>query len=580
MEEARKVFEGRDVLRKDKISIAPFRISKQDSEIWEEMDHFDEKKIVRDFSNPPSHDIHLEDIFQEARNHSLKTNTSGTKEENFTTKQPQSNLVFIAGAAGIGKSTLSKILLKEVIENDLFGIKYVFFVKFRDLDYHSNINLLQFLTSSFSSDPNCFEKNKKNILKHLESSEKVCIIMDGLDEAKLDQKLRYSTCNINSTTTAEIFIRNLFSGRLLPKAKKIVTSRPRQFSQLPYEYSSYLFLNLLGLSETGQEQICNDLCPTDQILKRFILSNLKSRQDFKSFCYVPINCIMFMMSFLTLTWEKGLRMFTMTSILFETLNHFFLEKLEGGFQTKEISFLAYNGFLDNQSFFKEFHLKKTKLNSESAATFLANNNRFKSKQGKLVSYFIHFMWQEFFVALKLRLYADVEEVSNRLSDLETAKYENVTKFLFGLCNESALDDFLDVIEITDLNSDNDREKIKLLLKNFALKKLSNFTADSKRNIVDCYLHPILPVLGWVYEMQDNDFTEKVAALLRDRLVVDNQIFAYVVPSIIYILQFRNTKLTLKVDKPQLGESTEYFFRELFELMKRNSNVQVSLKLTK
>ena len=103
-------------------------------------------------------------------------------------------------------------------------------------------------------------KIEQKSLNHLEASDSVYIVMDGLDEADIDLRTNYPNNNAVSQAAAATFIQHLLSGRLLGKAKKLVTSRPRQLMHLPDEYSSNLYLNLLGLSDNGQSQICSDIC--------------------------------------------------------------------------------------------------------------------------------------------------------------------------------------------------------------------------------------------------------------------------------------------------------------------------------
>jgi len=207
---------------------------------------------------------------------------------------------------------------------------------------------------------------------------------------------------------------------------------------------------------------------------------------------------------------------TLTAILVNALLEWFVTKLDK-FQTKEISFLAYEGFINNQLYFREFDLRKAKVNFQNLTAFLTNAVKFHLLQGRIVTYFAHLMWQEFFVAVKLRffsIFSNKEEVKNILSQLESEKFEMVTRFLFGLCHKQTMHDLLDHIEIEELNSETDRQICEEMLKELAIDKLNKYKNSFKN---------ILPILGWVRETGDDYFTEKAAACLRDDFEIDDSV---------------------------------------------------------
>jgi len=440
--------------------------------------------------------------------------------------------VFVAGQAGIGKSTFSKLLAKEIVDPDirLFSAEYVFFLRFRDVDYDDRTDLLLFLTTSASFVANMKKEERKNILKKLQECDSVYIIMDGLDEAIIDLQSNKPNCNAFSITTAEIFIKNLLSGTLLPRAKKLVTSRPRQLSRLPAEGNKSNFVvNILGLDDKGQKQICSDLCKNDTERRDKILEYIHSRPDLKSYCYVPINCILIMMSFNEMNASEWDSVDSLSAVLITALEEWFLKKLKGEFQTKRISSLAYEGFLEDRFYFRENHLKIVGINFENTTTFLTNNIRFKLLKGKKISYFCHLIWQEFFVAVELRLFTDKQGFKKFISKLDSDKYEVVTKFLFGLCNPSKLDDLLDLMEVEGLNTEKDRDECKAILKKIAIDALEKLQADDIKD----YMTSVLPVLGWVYEMKDDDLTQQASKRLKKKIEIHDQVLPSDIPCFNY-----------------------------------------------
>jgi len=392
-----------DRIRREIIGIAPLQISKQfrNMEELKTAGHFHYRKdMVRVFDKPCSDVIPHDQIFEVAEQHARSS------VEKCTTDEAKSkhvlkikNLVFISGQAGIGKTTLSKELVKQMLDENvrLYQAEFVFYIRLRDLDFEKNQDLLQLLTASAQPLSNITSEERKSVIQYLEACDNVCIVMDGLDEAILDLGMKiYADCDVigQQATTATLVLK-LISGRLLPKARKLVTSRPRKLLELPEEYSSNLYLDLLGLSDEGQQQICRDICRGDHDRKDKILSRINNRPDLKNLCYVPIICIMIMISFYH-TDSLGSNVVTLTAILVNALENWFLKKLNKfkiKFQIKEISIMAFEGFMSSRFYFREHHLKAAKLNFENTTTFLINNIKFELLQGKAVTYFAHLMWQ-------------------------------------------------------------------------------------------------------------------------------------------------------------------------------------------
>ena len=571
----------RDRIRGDNVKIAPLQISTRPRNM-EQLDlsgHFHYRKdVVRIYSEELSDVVPYEQIFEEAER-KAKKHAEGCRTEEAKTEHilRYANVVLISGQAGIGKSTLSKLLVEKMLgpNDSLYQAEFVFFIRFRDLNYKRNYDLLEFLTNSASFISSISSEDRTKIIEKLEKSDNVYIVMDGLDEADMDLKMKYPNINAASHTTAAAFIHHLLSGRLLPRAKKLVTSRPRQLMQLQDDdnYSSNLYLNLLGLSDEARSQICSDLCHGDPDKRDRILSRINSRPDLKSLCYVPITCLLVMMSFYSTDLLKR-NLDTLTAILVYTLENWFLKKLEGKFQIKKIAVLAYKGFLENRFSFREHHLRNENINFENTTAFLFNNTKFELLQGRVKTYFAHLMWQEFFVAVKLRLYSNKEDFRENVRELESDKFEMVARFLFGLCNKQTLDELLDCVEDKELNTEAERDKCEEILKKLVIEKLKRH-----RDAGNFYYESIVPVMGWLYEMGNDNFTKEAAGWLRDKIEFKGEILPGDIDSVNHILQRRDTGLALKVFNPKfVGGCSNYFFKELDETLTKNPDIHVSKSL--
>ena len=331
--------------------------------------------------------------------------------------------------------------------------------------------------------------------------------------------------------------------------------------------------NILGLTDDGQQQICDDICKkTDKNHRDKIFDFLNSRPDLKSYCYVPINCILIMTSFTEMeefNWEK---VYSFTTIFLTTLEKWFLkpDKLKNQFQLLNISKLAYDGFLENRLYFRQHHLTKAKTDLKTYSTFLVKDVLFKLLQGKTVSYFCHLTWQELFTAVMLRLYISKEEFSKFISTLDTDRYEVVTKFLFGLCNKDKLDDILDLVNDSSRpNSEKVLTKSKEMLKTMALQKLQGLKDTSS----------LLQVLGWIYEMHDESFTPYASQCLENKISITGKILPSDIPCLNYVLQFRETELTLNVIDPSFVGNSFHFFINYLSNTLQNKRIQVCKSIT-
>ena len=489
---AKEIVGEEDRFRGDKISIAPLEITTLAEDRGDRSGHFHYRNdIVEFYCQDPQSNISRSQLFTEAKRFAevRSKSASYTPEAKRKFVLSKGNIVYISGQAGIGKSTLSKVLVKEMLdpEINLFEPEVVIFLRFRDVNYKKKTDCLQFLTSSLSILKNYDEKSREILLKKVDECEDVYIVMDGLDEAILGKSINLPNCDVNSKETAEVFITNLLCGNILPNSKKIITSRPRQLTRLPEECRSKFLVKILGLSDESQEQICRNLCGDDSSRQDLMLGHINSRPDLKSYCYVPINCILIMLSFNEMDSSEWKNVDSLTSILVIALDEWFLKKLKGNFQIKQISELAYRGFLKNRYYFEEWDLKKARINFHNMTTFLTNNFKFQLLNGsEIISYFAHLMWQELFVAVQLRLYITKEEFKNLIasSELSNDKFEVVTRFLFGLCNKNTRRKLLRHVDVEETATTSDFKECKEMLKTFALKLLNEFYENSDTLFLD------------------------------------------------------------------------------------------------
>jgi len=472
--------------------------------------------------------------------------------------------------------------VRKIQTEGLYNIDYIFYLKFRDINYEKKTNLLEFLVND-SAILNTFKPNELDILLHeLVKSEKVGIVMDGFDEAAVTEssKLFRKKCSVFDKELPETFISNLLTGNILPKAKLLVTSRPRQLLQLPKEYKPKFIVKILGLGSDGQKQICDEICREEEVKIDKVKQYIENRPDLKGYCYVPINCILVMLCiFSSLQLSDMIDMDSITTILVAALG-LFIENghLRGDeFQIKNLCELAFSGFIANKVYFDEQDLKRAKINKENASAFLTTSItkkiHLKLWGGKETTktYFSHLMLHEFFVALYLLLYADEKQLKSSLKVFATNKYEIVTKFLFGLCNSNTLAYLEELIPFEMINHSS-IESTKDQLKTLVFKELdeiNNWYLKQER-----FVH-FLQVSTWVYELRDDQFTASVANKIDEIISIEGNILPIDIPAMNYLLRARSNKLSIASLTPIIPkDESKLFYNELHKTL-QNQNISVS-----
>ena len=569
------------ILSDRRINIAPLELSTQakESDLADQSGHYHHRdEIAEVFNKPPAQNIHHSQLFLESKNKAISESfiycTTADAQEKY--QLAHGNVVAVIGQAGIGKTTLTKLLVQKILCEGLYDAEYVFYLRFRDIEYQNNMTFIQFLTNNSLFANEIAKEDLKELLKKLSESNKVCIVCDGFDESVVKRKSKplQGNCTIYDKVKAETFIKHLLCGNLLPKAKKLFTSRPRQLFHLHKSFRPRFIVNVLGLNGDSQKQICNDICGNDNACAQ-VFKFVKDRPDLMSFCYVPANCIMvmycihanFMLGHLTALE----RMDSITTILVATLGLF----IENGhlrgetFQTKNLSCLAYTAFVANRLFFESKDLKKAGISKHQATTFLTTrlgkNAAMRLWEGIVTvkSYFSHLLLHEFFVAIYLMLFMKTEKFVKELPVLKTNKFEMAARFSFGLCNSVTLHYLQNLIPPEELNLVDYEQKKKILIK-LALEQVK-----SAQNFAD-----LLQIYGWFYEVRDDALTAKAVSSLKSEMVVSGDILPSDIPAFQYVLELRKSPLFLIIPHPDLDKDRRKSYFAALDAVFRSANVKV------
>ncbi|CAK8688552.1 unnamed protein product [Clavelina lepadiformis] len=513
---------------------------------------------------------------QEAKNEAeTKCKTESAKQDNI---RKHGNVVGILGEAGIGKTTLCKILVQEVLKekSQMYDCQcqYIFYIPVRNMDFKTETFFLPLLLSSASCEYSSLIKEEQirdKVLDKLDKNPNVVIILDGLDEADINLDSQPSNISKYAKSTAEYFIKNILQGKLLPNAKKYVTSRPRQFYDLHNDCRPRFKANILGLSKESQRKLCREICGESY---SDVLTYLQNHPDIFAYCYVPVNCqlVCFCIHQFLRNGNDQLSHCTMSKIMTSAFSLFldsshFRENLNSEEMQKElkkIPALAWYGFVNKMLLFKKGDLKKNGIDNNKALdcflhSFVAgkrSNLRFKVIEGKKVFFFSHMIWQEFLSAMHLILFMPLEDFQQHLHEFGSSWWQMVTKFMFGILCQDVCEQLEEIFPTMFAHNDDEIARKIAYLKNFTSKYLQ----DSIKRSFD--FKSFLQLCTLVYEFQNEDLTSEIAEKMPTMIAVGGDLLPSDITSFHYVLSKRKNSIDLKFHVNSIEDSFQHFFEKM------------------
>ena len=590
------------------IDFAPVQIAHQleldSAEIQGHYHHREE--ISHSVIDTPAGTISIKDMFAEANDHAqnlTSKNQYSSEEERKKDTDLLGNVIGMIGQAGIGKTTLSKRILKQVVDEGLFDAEFIFYMQFREVDYTKDINLLSFLAKPLSLQWGNDKQRRDAVLRKVSESNAVVLIMDGLDEAFIDFSHSFPITNLFDDAKPETFVKNIMRGNILSNAKKLVTSRPRTLLEIPSELRPNYIVRIMGLDLKAQSQICKSICDENS---ESVFDFIQQQPPIASYCYVPANCILVMHSIHSIKTvqpkEKSSASMpnTITGILTVVLCLFVASPhardARSKFPLQKLASLAWETFKNKKIRFEEADLQNAGLTIEELNFFLVTTlekdslSLFGGDSTK-VFYFAHLLIHEFFVAVHLVFFTSEKEfkqlvtgrvlgglqLSKPLVDLTEGKWEMVTKFLFGICNIATLTILKD--QFPNL-CPNVAEKAKIL-REFALRKIPDRSSENYH-----YFQNVLRVCYWTYELNDDKFSVLVASRVKEDVDIRGTIIPSDVAPFSYVLRQRKSRInigTTRLESLYLGNSLQQFLKELkqtstatpVKVIRNNSNTSTA-----
>ena len=546
-------------------------------------------------------DILSENFFKESREfaktfNGYKNALNDKAKEYYLNKR--GNVVGVIGQAGVGKTTFSKILLNRILnkEENLYNADYIFYVKLRDFQNQNKIKLglLDFLFKNITFDWAETIDCSKSFLKHLSDSDSVVILLDGFDEIENTQFKDPSNLRVNmyDKKSPLDFILGLLSGEILPKAKKIITSRPRQLLDLSFNFKPIFLVSIIGIDNDGQKQICEDICKNQEQTQE-VWNYVQNQPELNSYCYVPIMAILIFYTIYQNLLRDRLDKQTSTSItqvLAFNLNLFICtdhvhknnpDHIGDLNQTKiklkslsKLSKLAYEGILQRKLYFSDKDFQAAGLNENDISPFLttfhaddtSNPMAALRKITKKLNYFSHLIWQEFFAAIHIIF--DLKKTSfdfNQIN-LSSSQFEVVTKFLFGLCNDRTVKILNDIDDEYFFLSNHDLIVLKKHLLLHLKEIASNF--DNRHRF---------RLASLLYELKDKTLTQEFSNLLPSILAIQGGVFPNDVLPLCELIRARQLGLEISINRPSFYKNSHLlFFKEMESIIAESLHLKVKI----
>ncbi|XP_070599828.1 NACHT, LRR and PYD domains-containing protein 12-like isoform X1 [Erythrolamprus reginae] len=416
-------------------------------------------------------------------------------------------VVVLQGAAGIGKTMMSKKIMFDWASQQLYQDKFnfVFYICCRKMNLHAETekhSIAEIISEGWLN----LHESKKVIPNILKNEEKLLFVIDGFDELYSFDWSKDSFCSeLWKKEPVRILLSSLFQKKLLPKSSLIITTRPTALQKLHCLQNPGYF-EILGFSpEETEEYFYKFLGNNDQAIKAFRF--VKQNDTLFNMCAIPL-LSWIICTVLKQEMERGQDLqktpYTLTAIYMLYLSslldyHHKESKQDVQSYVKGLCSLAVEGILNEEILFMEEEVKKHILDLGNSLPLFLNQSIFKEKIGCIQTYsFIHLSFQEFFAALFYVLEEGDEQHSqnpneNMQSLLEIHKSfetEEVFRFLFGFLSEEKT-----MRELKKKFGWKTCPKIKELMLNWVKDKLNNDRSS------------ILTIFHYLYETQDDNFVK-------------------------------------------------------------------------
>ncbi|XP_078495183.1 NACHT, LRR and PYD domains-containing protein 14-like [Ciona intestinalis] len=464
------------------------------------------------------------------------------------------NIVGVVGPPGVGKTTLSKMMVKQILKHEFLpDTEFSFFIKVKDIDFNTKMTPLEFLTTNSRVKVNYTKEESKALITFLHNNPNVAIFFDGLDEASTKKFAMISrVCKRDRKSKPVDIMKNLFNFTLLPKAKIVVTSRPGQMYKLHPDYRPTSIFEVLGLLEEARNNLGTQLCGERYTAIKKILDQ---QPNLAHLCYLPINFILIVFCLLS---NEGSDIKTMTQVLIFSMTRFVesshlkgevpLDKV--GAEMVKLARLAYKGLQQRKLVFEKSDFDDVELADEMVTNFFhtyvdkSSGLRMKILEGNKRSYFTHLTWQESYAAVYLMLFVSYREFKQLESTFKDTQWSVVLKFMFGICNPHA---YKQLKLIFPAKMIKDYEEKKKFMESMLMETLWSVRDED-----------FIRGFGWLHEYNDDETSGKFEDCLLVKLDMEVPTHLPEVGDIVYALKSFTKPHKLVLRSSYKSGSTEVY----------------------
>nr|CAB3264354.1 protein NLRC3-like [Phallusia mammillata] len=547
------------------------------SKNWEEEGHYNRRKDYEKIDLKEKNKVSVKSLFNLAEQQPSKNGES----------ECQENVVALIGQPGIGKTTLSKVITENILQDkmeNITNINWVFYISVKSIKFENSVSLVDFLLK-FSLDVTQYNKLngegfsslQETMLKEILDSKNVFIAFDGLDEASTEWNLEYKGgLNLHEKNNPLLYVFGLMNGDILPNAKKLFTSRQNHFFSIDENHRPQFVAEVLGLNTESQESLCKQICPDhkDQVWKI-----IESNPNLSYSCYVPAKCV-----FITFAVWKSLkedsseRFHSITHIFACGFKYYFADgfvkgKVKDEKYMDKIAKLAWNGFEKKKSVFEKEDLDNVGIDIE---TFVNILSAFVTEEnwGMTIldcdrkSNFSHLIWQEYFAACYLVYFSSVDEFYELIPQFESHRWEVVTKFVFGLFNSDIKKVGKNCFLATNQN------ELEFLAKKTELLKLARDEMKVRlKNTGNMSMTKLVQVCSWLQEIDDEKCYQEVVPFLSLKINLSGNLLLTDVSSITEVLSHSEAKHEVKI-----SEHCKFPHGSLKEFLENLGKPNIKMKL--
>nr|XP_039251105.1 uncharacterized protein LOC120328642 [Styela clava] len=334
--------------------------------------------------------------------------------------------ISFVGQAGCGKTTLLKIVSREIMDKkipSLIDVDLLFFLNCQNFDPEINVTLEELVFQNIKLD----EEEKISILKRIKQHPSKCLFV--LDAPDI---LDYTSCNCGKKITkgekcqpAKILLQ-LIRGKLFPRCR-VITSE-RYFN--PDDSEPQKVIALSGLSRNSIEKIAIGYLGKMEGIR--MLQNLQTRSpSLLSLCSIPV--------FLTYTiigMKSNFKPSTMSGVMVNLLQSFVRSKniLNSNMNDifERLKPLSYTGIQKNKAIFNSQDLKRHRLTFKETGDFTSLKGLVQVFKDQQLIHFNHFSIQMFLAAMFVAELPINEFRQTVIEMFDNSQQSSILRIIFGL----------------------------------------------------------------------------------------------------------------------------------------------------